>query len=87
MSIAVTQERPAPGAPSPGAPAPEAFAPKAPGARGVRPLEALEISEAPETPDVAGRRRSLRLFARTETLENDMAPAAIIGLSSHPVNG
>ncbi len=32
-------------------------------------------------------RRSLRLFVTTETLENDMARAAIIGLSSQPVNG
>ena len=31
--------------------------------------------------------RKRRLFATTDTLETDMAVAATIGLSSHPVNG
>ncbi len=32
-------------------------------------------------------RLSRRLFVSTDTLENDMAPAAIIGLSNQPVIG
>ena len=32
-------------------------------------------------------RRSRKLLASTDTLENDIAPAAIIGLSNQPVNG
>ena len=33
------------------------------------------------------KRRSLRLFVTTDTLEKDIAALAIIGDKSHPVNG
>ena len=44
--------------------------------------------KAPPSPARARQpRRSRRLFVMTETDENDIAAAAIIGLSCQPVNG